>query len=90
MAGDPQSAVLLVGMGINALSMASSCIRRVKLAVGKFTRGQARFLARAAISAEDTQEVREILSGAFANVGLGNVISGHDPSNGITLADGVV
>jgi phosphotransferase system enzyme I (PtsP) len=69
MAGDPASAVLLMGMGIDALSMASSCISPVKRALRKFTRRRAQLLVIDAIGAEDPFEVHRLLSAAFEHAG---------------------
>ena len=70
MAGDPASAVLLVGMGINALSMASASIPSVKRALRTFTQEQAQRLAAEAIAAEDPSAVHRLLRLAFADAGL--------------------
>jgi phosphotransferase system enzyme I (PtsP) len=70
MAGDPASAVLLVGMGINALSMASASIPSVKRALRTFTQEQTQRLAAEAIAAEDPSAVHRLLRLAFADAGL--------------------
>jgi len=75
MAGDPASAVLLMGMGIDALSMAPSCIPLVKRALRKFTRRRAQLLVATAIGAEDPSEVHHLLSAAFEHAGLGGTAS---------------
>ena len=54
MAGDPESAILLVGMGINALSMASPSLPHVKRAIRVFSRQRAQELSAAALSADDS------------------------------------
>ncbi len=70
MAGDPASAVLLLGMGIGALSMASPSIPRVKQALRTFTRERAQELLAAAIDAEGPAEVHRLLDAAFEQAGL--------------------
>lgn len=71
MAGHPASAVLLLGMGIDALSMAPPSIPRVKQALRTFTRQRAQELLAAAVGAEGPDEVHQILNAAFHEVGLG-------------------
>jgi phosphotransferase system, enzyme I, PtsP len=76
MAGDPASAVLLMGMGIDALSMAPSCIPLVKRALRRFTRQRAQLLVAEAISAEDPSEVHHLLNAAFEDAGLRGAAQG--------------
>jgi len=71
MAGDPASAVLLLGMGIDALSMASPSIPRVKRALRTFTRQRAQELVAEAIDAEGPAEVHRLLNAEFERAGLG-------------------
>jgi len=71
MAGDPASAVLLLGMGIDALSMASSSIARVKRALRTFTRQRAQELVAEAIDAEGPAEVHRFMDAALEQAGLG-------------------
>jgi signal transduction protein with GAF and PtsI domain len=70
MAGDPASAVLLMGMGIDTLSMAPSCIPAIKRALRAFSRQRARFLFAEAIGAENPSKVHSLLSEAFEDLGL--------------------
>jgi phosphotransferase system enzyme I (PtsP) len=73
MAGDPASAVLLMGMGINSLSMAPACIPPVKRALRAFTRQQAQWLAAETSRATDPSEVHRLLDRAFMDAGLSGV-----------------
>ena len=75
MAGDPASAILLMGMGIETLSMASSSLLRVKQAVRMFTRQRARQLAAEALRAEDAAAVHRILIEAFERAGLSSLLT---------------
>ena len=70
MAGDPASAVLLMGMGIIALSMASASIPSVKQALRTFTRKDAQRLVAKTLRAGDPSEVHHLLSVAFTDAGL--------------------
>lgn len=71
MAGEPASAVLLMGMGVDTLSMASPRLPRVKRAIRTFTRSQARELLNEALGTRDAAEVHRMLSNAFEKIGLG-------------------
>lgn len=78
MAGEPASAILLVGMGIDVLSMASPSLPRVKQAVRAFTRTFAERLATAALCADDADEVHALLEGAFEQADLGVLVARRD------------
>lgn len=71
MAGDPTSAVLLMGLGVEALSMAAPSIPPVKRALRTFSRERARRLAAEALAAEDVSEVHHLIDAAFEESGLG-------------------
>jgi phosphoenolpyruvate-protein kinase (PTS system EI component) len=75
MAGAPASAVLLIGMGVEALSMASPSLPRVKQAIRTFTRQQARELSTEALRTEDAAAVHRILIDAFDRVGLSSLLT---------------
>ncbi len=75
MAGDPESAILLVGMGIDTLSMASPSLPRVKRAIRAFSRRLAQELSAAALSADDVTEVHRLLEDAFEKAGLGSLLA---------------
>ncbi|MBE0547853.1 MAG: phosphoenolpyruvate--protein phosphotransferase [Rubrivivax sp.] len=70
MAGDPQAAVLLMGLGVETLSMAAASIPAVKLALRTFSRQRAQAMAVLALAAEDPLEVRQMLNAAFDDAGL--------------------
>jgi phosphotransferase system enzyme I (PtsI) len=57
MASDPLTALLLVGMGVDELSMAPSSIPVVKDAIRKTTLEQARALAGQALAARSSAEI---------------------------------
>ena len=78
MAGDPASAVLLLGLGVEALSMAASSIPPVKRALRTFSLQQAGLLAAQALAAEDPAEVHQLLSAAFEGAGLRGSSTGTD------------
>jgi len=62
MAGDPRTAVLLVGLGVDELSMSSFDLPRVKAAIRSVNLTQARQLSQEALELSSAAEVRECLS----------------------------
>jgi phosphotransferase system enzyme I (PtsP) len=75
MAGEPASAVLLMGMGVESLSMASPSLPRVKQAIRTFTRQHARELSAEALRTEDAAAVHRILVDAFDRAGLSSLLT---------------
>jgi phosphotransferase system enzyme I (PtsP) len=69
MAGDPAGALLLLGMGVDALSMSPALLARAKLAIRSFTRQRARILVDAALGLEDGFAVHRLMNGALEEVG---------------------
>ena len=65
MAGDPGGALLLLGMGVDALSMSPAAISRVKLVIRSFTARQARALAEKALGLERGTDVFTLLDEAL-------------------------
>ncbi|MBW9274844.1 MAG: phosphoenolpyruvate--protein phosphotransferase [Candidatus Thiodiazotropha sp. (ex. Lucinisca nassula)] len=70
MAGDPAGALLLLGMGVNALSMSAASLVRVKLVIRSFTLQRARLLLDEALGMEDGFAIHRLLSGALEEVGV--------------------
>ena len=89
MAGDPASAILLVGMGIKALSMASPSLPRVKRAIRAFSRCFAEELLAAALRVDDVTEVHRLLEGTFEQAGLssppGPIANPHCPGQRVEV-----
>ncbi len=65
MAGEPDSAVLLAGLGIPALSMAAPCIPRVKRALLSIALPRARAVAAQAMDLETPAQVHRLLRQEF-------------------------
>jgi phosphotransferase system enzyme I (PtsP) len=65
MAGDPAGALLLLGMGVDALSMSAASFARVKLVIRSFTLQRARLLLDEALGMEDGFSIHCLLSGAL-------------------------
>jgi phosphotransferase system enzyme I (PtsP) len=76
MAGDPAAALLLLGMGIDSMSMAASSLPRVKWVVRSFTRAHARELLDQSLGQDEGAAVRRIVNAALKDAGLGNLIRG--------------
>ncbi len=70
MAGDPAGALVLLGMGADALSMSPGSLARVKLAIRAFTMKRARALADEALGQEDGRQVWRLLNGALERAGV--------------------
>ena len=70
MAGDPAGALLLLGMGVDALSMNTSNLARVKLVIRSFTQQQVRRLLDEALEMEDGFTIHRLLSGALGEAGV--------------------
>jgi phosphotransferase system enzyme I (PtsP) len=70
MAGNPLSAILLVGMGYNRLSMSAGSLLRVKYVLRRITSGFAQHLLNCALRCDDAQAVHDLMEGAMQEVGL--------------------
>jgi phosphotransferase system enzyme I (PtsP) len=70
MAGDPAGALVLLGMGVDALSMSPASFGRVKLVIRAFTSKRARALADQALEQEDEGQVRGLLNDALEGAGI--------------------
>jgi phosphotransferase system enzyme I (PtsP) len=65
MAGDPAGALLLLGMGIDSLSMSSALLAQVKLAIRCITKRRARLLADTALGMDDGFSIHRLMNGAL-------------------------
>ncbi len=74
MAGDPLASVLLLGMGVDSLSMSAASLLKVKWVVRSFSRSRARHLLKAALRLEDAGKVRELMENAFEDMGLSGLV----------------
>jgi phosphotransferase system enzyme I (PtsP) len=69
-AGDPVGALLLLGMGVDTLSMSASNLARVKLVIRTFSQQQARHLLDEALEMEDGIDIHRRMSGALTEMGV--------------------
>jgi phosphotransferase system enzyme I (PtsP) len=74
MAGDPAAALLLLGMGVDSLSMSSASLLRVKWAVRSFSMSQVKILLDEAWELEDASAVHSLLHNALEEAGLGGLV----------------
>jgi len=74
LAGDPAAAILLLGMGVDNLSMAGPDLLPVKQVIRSFTKAHASELLDQALRLEDASEVRGLLTDALDRAGLGGLV----------------
>lgn len=74
MAGDPAAAILLVGMGIDSLSMSVASLPRVKWVIRNMTRESAHEILSEVLLMEDAHAIREHLNSILDLAGLGGLI----------------
>jgi phosphotransferase system enzyme I (PtsP) len=74
LAGNPAAAVLLLGMGVDSLSMNGGSLLRVKWVLRSFSRGRARELLQTALRCEQAVEVSNLLSHTLEEMGLGGLM----------------
>jgi len=74
MAGDPAAVILLLGMGVDNLSMSAANLPRVKWVIRTFTQRKARMLLKEALTFEHAHLVRHFLNAALENEGLGGLV----------------
>lgn len=74
MAGDPAGAILLLGMGVDSLSMTAGSLPRVKWVLRSISHSTARDLLEQALETRDAAAVRQSLNRALEGVGLGGLV----------------
>jgi len=74
MAGDPAAALLLLGMGMDSLSMSVSSLPRVKWVIRNFSNKRARQLLDEVLEMEDVGAIRSHLNAALEQAGLGGLV----------------
>jgi len=74
MAGDPAAVILLLGMGVDNLSMSAANLPRVKWVIRTFTQRKARMLLKEALTFEHAHLVRHFLNAALEDEGLGGLV----------------
>jgi len=74
MAGNPAAVVLLLGMGVNNLSMSAGSLLRIKRVIRSFSRARARELLKAALRFEEAEAVHRLMNRTLEDVGLGGLV----------------
>ncbi|MHB9022518.1 MAG: phosphoenolpyruvate--protein phosphotransferase, partial [Halothiobacillus sp.] len=74
LAGDPMGAILLLGMGIDVLSMSAGSLPRIKWVIRSFTHSDARTLLAAALNCRRPGDIRQLLYQALDERGLGGLV----------------
>ena len=74
MAGDPAAAILLLGMGVDSLSMSSSSLLRVKWMLRTFNTEKMQSLLEEIWSLEDAAAVQALLHSSLDDAGLGGLV----------------
>jgi phosphotransferase system enzyme I (PtsP) len=74
MAADPGSAILLLGMGLHALSMSASAVPRIKWMIRNFSSRRAQQVLRRAMRMESANSVRRMLDDELTRAGLGELV----------------
>lgn len=75
MAGNPMAAILLLGMGMDSLSMNAGSLLPVKAVIRAITVSQAQELLQQALACDSATQVRAILKQALTEMGLSSLIS---------------
>jgi phosphotransferase system enzyme I (PtsP) len=74
LAGDPAGAILLMGMGIDILSMGMGNLLKIKWVVRTIPQSQAKALLEEALEMDDAMAIRERLNGVLEEYGLGGLV----------------
>lgn len=74
MAADPAAVILLLGMGINSLSVSVSAIPRVKWVIRSFSVDRAEALLAQCRALENPEQIRSLLNNALVQAGLGGLV----------------
>ncbi|MDZ7747442.1 MAG: phosphoenolpyruvate--protein phosphotransferase [Halofilum sp. (in: g-proteobacteria)] len=73
-AGDPMGAILLLGMGIDSLSMSAGSLLRIKWVIRSFSHQHAREVLERALEMEDGRSVRQMMIEELDKAGIGGLI----------------
>ncbi len=74
LAGDPLGALVLLGFGIDSLSMSAGSLPRIKRVIRSVPLEHAQRLAHEAVGCERGEDVRSLLRGALRSYGLGGLV----------------
>lgn len=74
LAGDPMGAILLLGMGVDILSMSAGSVPRIKWVLRTMTHADAQDLLAEALNCHRPSEIRQLLYQALHERGLGGLV----------------
>lgn len=74
LAGNPLAAVLLLGMGVDSLSMSAGSLLKIKWVIRSYSRARAKSLLQAALRMTDARQVRELMEKSLDDMGLGGLV----------------
>ncbi len=74
MAGDPVAVVLLVGMGVDVLSMSPASLSRAKSVIRSLSRKRSEKLLGKALGMVDPETIRNLVISELETMGLGNLV----------------
>ena len=74
LAGNPLATLLLLGMGVESLSMSASSLLRVKWVVRSFSRARSRQLLQAVLKMDEPQQIRRYMERLLDEMGLGGLV----------------
>ncbi len=74
MAGNPSAAILLTAMGYDVLSMNSTNLLMVKLAIRTFDLAKAKRILNKVLKMDDAKEIKSYVDGQMRKAGLGKII----------------
>ena len=75
MAGDPAGAILLLGMGIDTLSMTAACVPRIKWVIRTFTATAGENNLRKALTLDSAEAIHQLLHTELEQAGLGDLVT---------------
>ncbi len=74
LAGDPAAAIVLLGLGVDSLSMSVGSLPRVKWVIRSITQARARELTQQVLQMEKEGAIRALLNNALEEAGLGGLV----------------
>jgi len=74
LAGDPAAALLLMGMGVDNLSMAVASLPRIKWVIRSFSQHDARIMLTRSLETHSPIEIRKFVNAALESAGLGGLL----------------
>lgn len=74
LSGNPLAAVLLLGMGVDSLSMSAGSLLKIRWVIRSYSRARAKGLLQAALRMTEGRQVRDLMEASLDEMGLGGLI----------------